>query len=73
MKTEFQMILIAARVALEKQVERSPTSGVRSGDNKMRYADAIPGIDRIQRYFTDREKRAYGKCDDCGKVLDVRA
>lgn len=72
MRLQFEMIIIAAKKALQKLVDDNPKSGVivdrgEMSEGRIRYSEALEGMERLNNFFTNRQERAWEYCPHCGK------
>lgn len=72
MENQFLMAITAAKKALQKQIDANPNSGIikdrgEPSEGKISNAEALETMESIWLYFSDKRKRAWEYCPNCGK------
>lgn len=71
-KNELELLLLCAKKALEKVVFEKPSAGVitnrgKKNEAKMRYFEALEGMQKLHTYFALRGAFSFGVCKSCTK------
>ena len=66
-KNPLEMLLKSCRKAIQDKVDVNPKAGLKVGDNKMRYSEALDLLTALEHHFAVKGAFSFGICLTCTK------